>query len=69
MVILTKQKDFPDGTANYNFNYDEAFYKFVIEQTGAEKPTQEQVKEFLGNLIFEAAGESYTEFKEGLGEK
>ena len=59
MVTLRKIEEFSDGTANYNFNTDEAFVKYYINQTG-QPVTDKGLAEFIKNMIFEAVGETYT---------
>jgi hypothetical protein len=59
MITLRQIQDHKDGTASYNFNVDDKFIKYYIEQTG-QPVTDELVGEFITKLIYEAAGESYT---------
>jgi hypothetical protein len=59
MITLRQVKEFDDGTASYNFNVDDKFIQYFVEQTG-QKVTDEAVGEFITKLIYEACGETYT---------
>lgn len=59
MITLRQIEEFKDGTASYNFNVDDKFVKYFVEQTG-QKVTDEALGEFITKLIYEACGESYT---------
>lgn len=65
MITLRRIEEFKDGTANYNFNVDDKFIKYFVEQTRQE-PKDELVGDFITKLIYEACGETYTKADKDL---
>ena len=65
MITLRQIEEFKDGMASYNFNVDDKFVKYFVEQTGQE-PKDELVGEFITKLIYEACGETYTKADKDL---
>jgi len=58
-VLEVKEKE--DGTSEVIFDYDDEYYEFMKSQIGKEEPSEEEITEFLSNMLQKAILESQEE--------
>lgn len=57
MITFREIKKYKDGSASYQYDYDEEFERFYKEKTGNTKLDNKEVSEFIIKYLTELAGE------------
>jgi len=57
MLNLKQTKEYSDGTADYQFEFDKKFEEYYFEQTGRKTIDLGEVKEFIVKMLEESLGE------------